>query len=483
MNFDYLLYKSLYIDIKNLNKTEALEHFKNIGSKENRICNKYNFDKIKNKYKGFNFDFFKKFYPETQKLSINNSDIAIAFLYKNNITDNINNLNDLIKLYPYFDYKFYIDLYPDLSKNSIDNIEKSLIHYHKNGNNERRFCNLVELLNFYENFDYKFYLELYEDLPKNNINDLRSSIIHYHNFGRFENRFTNLKDLKTQYDGFDYKFYLNLYPDLLGQNINSEIKALFHYFNHGKKENRIYSLQKYLEFNQFINKLIDKQMIKLKYLKDNNYNSFQILTRTHNRPYSFNNNYNSLISQHYPKNLFNHLVSYHNLDTFNYLVNYSDNITKICIKEINIEQDKDNLYPYNLYLNNLLELCNNDTWVIFLDDDDLFTNNYCLNGINSEINRIKKERKNDDFILFWRVMRCDQLTGNTSFGKSNIDYNIGLCGFTINSKYKEYLKFDTNKVAFSIKILSKSLPIYWSNYIFTKIGQNDSIAGFNKKEI
>ncbi len=483
MNFDYTLYKSLYSDIKNFNKNDAYEHYINIGNKENRICNKNMLIKIKNLYKGFNYEFFKKLYPEYLKLLINNSDIAIAYLYKNNITENINNLNDLLRLYPYFDYNFYMDLYTDLLKNGINNLEKSLIHYYRFGKNEKRFCNLMELLSFYEHFDYKFYIELYEDLPKNNINDLKSSIIHFHNFGRFENRFTNLIDLKNQYDGFDYKFYLSLYPDLLEKNIDTESKTLFHYYNHGKKENRIYNLQKFLEFNQFINKLIDKQMIKLKYINDNNYNNFQILTRTHNRPYSFNNNYNSLISQNYPKNHYNHLVSYHNNDTYNYLVNYNENITKLCVKEIKIIKDKDNIYPYNLYLNDLLQITNDNTWLIFVDDDDLFVNNYCLNGINSEINRIKKEHKNDNFILFWRVYRCDQLTGNTSYGKRDIDYNIALCGFTINSKYKDFLKFDTNKVAISIKNLSKILDVYWSNYIFTKIGQTNTIAGFNKKEI
>jgi len=45
------------------------------------------------------------------------------------------------------------------------------------------------------------------------------------------------------------------------------------------------------------------------------------------------------------------------------------------------------------------------------------------------------------------------------------------------------LNFDTGKVAMQINKLKNKLPIYWSKYILTKIGQLEEIAGFSFAEI
>lgn len=293
---------------------------------------------------------------------------------------------------------------------------------------------------------------------------------------------TNITKLKKQHSDFDYNFYKRLYPDIY-EKYKTPSEGLFHYVKYGINENRIKNLNELIKFNKETNILIEKQTNQLSHINIENPNHFHILTRTNKRPTYFDRNYNIIISQQYPMKYINHIVSYHNNETYEYLNKYP--IKTIKVKE-NIGKKNisvNNLYPYNLYLNNLVNAINNDdSWIIFIDDDDLFTNNYCLTGINHEINKFKQLSNNNNFILFWRVFRCDQLTGQTSYNQSNINLNIGLCGFCIHSSNKHLLNFTTNKIAYTIKEATKYLNVFWSEYIYTKIGNENSIAGFGATE-
>jgi hypothetical protein len=385
-----------------------------------------------------------------------------------------------------FDYKFYINTYDDL-KNLSE--KQALDHFNKFGKNEGRIAHTNSLLKKYPDFDFQFYLNNYNDLKENGINDKLSSLIHYHNNGIKEGRICSLKNLKSKFPDFDYKFYLSLYKDL--QDLSEE-QTLFHFMHHGIKENR---LKNNMELNQFritIENLIDMQINQLKNINlnlnnhlnknlNNHLNNFCILTRTNKREKAFLRNYNSIFEQIYDKDKVFHIVSYHNFETYNYLKNF--NVKKIYVKETQIKKDLSNPYPYNLYLNNLVKSINEKkSWIIIIDDDDLFTNKYCFIGLNDEINKIYKKVNHDKFLLFWRVFRCDQLTGQSSYQKSDINLNIALCGFVINSKYKDIIIFDTDKVANTIKNISTGFEIYWSEFIFTKIGQYNKIAGYGAIE-
>lgn len=369
-----------------------------------------------------------------------------------------------------FDYKFYISAYPDL-KNLTE--KEAIEHYKKFGKKEGRIPNVNLLLKKYPDFDYEFYLRNYNDLIENGVNDKLSSIIHYNSNGIKEGRIYSLKNLKSKFPDFDYKFYLSLYEDL--QDLSEE-QALFHFMVHGTKENRLKNNKELNKFRISIENLIDRQVIQLKKINMCNLNNFCILTRTNKREKAFSRNYNSIYEQVYDKDKILHLVSYHNSDTYNYLKKF--NVKKICLKETQIKKDLLNPYPYNLYLNDLLNnVGKKDSWIIILDDDDLFTNKYCFIGLNDEINKICEKVNHDKFLLFWRVFRCDQLTGQSSYQKSEINLNIALCGFVINSKYKDFLIFNTDKVAKTIKNITNDFEIHWSEFIYTKIGQYNTIAG------
>ena len=376
-----------------------------------------------------------------------------------------------------FNYKFYISIYKDL-----ENLSESdaLEHYNLHGKQEGRICDIEYLKKKYKDFDYEFYLRNYPDLEVNGIKDEIDCLIHYYFNGESEGRFYSLKQLKDKFPNFDYKFYINLYKDLV--NILDEEKAIIHYNNFGLHENRLKNLEELISFKKGIEKIINLQKEQLKGISKLFYNNFfSILTRSNLRQKAFSRNYKSINEQIYDRNKFDHIVSYHNLDTFKYLENFQ-NIKKIKVDETQIKKSNENPYPYNLYLNNLINSTNDNSWIIFIDDDDLFTNPYCLKGLNYEINTILNKIKHDKFMLFWRVFRCDQLTGQSSFQKSDINLNIALCGFVINSKYKEYLKFTTGKVANVIKEISYNFEIHWSEFIYTKIGQQNTIAGFGEIE-
>jgi len=378
-----------------------------------------------------------------------------------------------------FDYIFYINLYNDLE--GLTETE-AYEHYVNHGKNENRFCNIKELKNLYEDFNYEFYFRNYPDLLENHIYLPDDLIMHYHTNGKIEGRICSFNELKNKYPKFDYIFYLDLYKDL--ENITGEEKALFHYHIHGMLENRLINMKEMINFQNEINNLINLQINELKNNNIQNYIFFYILTRSNKREKSFARNYNSIQNQKYDKNYFQQIVSYHNNETFTYLSKFKS-LVKLKLVETKIKKDTENLYPYNIYLNNLLNnnfLKNDDYWIILLDDDDLFSHNYCLSGLNIEINKIKQQINHDKFLLFWRVYRCDQLTGQTSYQKSDLNLNIALCGFTFNSKYKNYFVFNTDKIAKVIQNQSQNFLIFWSDFIFTKIGQQNAIAGFGEVE-
>jgi hypothetical protein len=355
-----------------------------------------------------------------------------------------------------FDYYFYVQFYDD---NTYLNPYKALEHYNKFKKN-CRIPNLGILLDLYN-------LKTINNAMFNELKGRKESIIDI---------------LKKKYYDFDYEFYKNLYKnDLL--NINTDEDALMHYNYSGKYQNRIFNRKQLIEHTLKINKIIENDIVEQKNLFSKNKNKFSILVRTNKRPTCFQNIYNSIYSQKYDNKFINFIVSYHNDITYNYLKNY-DNIQLVKVEETKIVKNQKNPYPYNLYLNDLINKVSVDSWIIFIDDDDLFINNIVLQTINYEIEKIKNITKNNNFALFWRVKRCDQLLGDICYNTSNLNLQIlPLCGFTIHSNNVNILKFNTNRVAMQINKLKNKLPIYWSKYILTKIGQNEQIAGFGFVEI
>jgi hypothetical protein len=124
-----------------------------------------------------------------------------------------------------------------------------------------------------------------------------------------------------------------------------------------------------------------------------------ILTRTSNRPNFFNRNVDSVNSQTY-KNI-RHIVSYDNDDDLEY-INKHDNLTLVKIDKNKLIQEDDSpnpntgkYSPHNLYFNEMLKIVE-EGWVIFLDDDNIFSN-------DNSLEEISKYMLDDDNLIIWQI--------------------------------------------------------------------------------
>lgn len=198
---------------------------------------------------------------------------------------------------------------------------------------------------------------------------------------------------------FDINFYCKFYPDLNDFSGNNSF-LLKHYKLCGIKENRICC---HKELNDILNKnllLIEEQKNILNHFnyhyKKPYESKLNILIRTSMRPEYFKTCIESVLSQTYTN--YNIFICYDKKESLSYLENYST-IHNISIHYIEINSDEK--YKFNLYNNFLMSLVN-EGFILFLDDDDMFTHNNVLKIINENL-------VNDDSILLWKFMRPDKV--------------------------------------------------------------------------
>ena len=170
-----------------------------------------------------------------------------------------------------------------------------------------------------------------------------------------------------------------------------------------------------------------------------------ILTRTSNRPNGFKLTRNSIERQTY-KNI-NHIVSYDNEDDLNYLNKYG-NLTLVNIdKNKLIESDNSKTpntgkySPHNLYFNEMIKYVNGG-WVLYIDDDDYFKDDNCIEKIVNEISR-----SDDDTLIFWQFILGDNLILPKDISKDNPPklYNIGGGSVCFNYKHRDIATWDSWK--------------------------------------
>lgn len=167
-----------------------------------------------------------------------------------------------------------------------------------------------------------------------------------------------------------------------------------------------------------------------------------ILTRTSNRPNGFKLTRNSIEMQTY-KNI-NHIISYDNEDDLNYLNQYSNlTLVKIdkneLIKSDNSKTPNTGKYsPHNLYFNEMVKYVN-DGWVLYIDDDDYFKDEYSIEKIVNEISK-----SDDDTLIFWQFRLGDNLILPKDLSKDNPPklYSIGGETICFNYKYKDIVIWD-----------------------------------------
>ena len=152
------------------------------------------------------------------------------------------------------------------------------------------------------------------------------------------------------------------------------------------------------------------------------------------------------------------------MDSHNYVKYYEalyKNITVFFVKN-----DSTNKYKFNLYNNELMSKVT-DGFILFLDDDDVYTHNLCFKLINNKI-------IDDNSILLWKFMRPDKLV----YPKTVDNIQLGEIDTTIvcfHNKHKHLAKWQDRQCGdfyfytdlFKKKEINKS-NIIKVNYIITK---------------
>lgn len=118
--------------------------------------------------------------------------------------------------------------------------------------------------------------------------------------------------------------------------------------------------------------------------------------------------------------------------------------------------------PYNLHLNTLaLEV--KEGYVMYLDDDDRFTDENSVQRIMNEVQ--------EDTMLVWKVKITDKfIVPSHSFGDRITAGDFSGIGFCVHSKH---LPVDWGRVSYgdyrvAMQLLEKGLKIKWINEILTQ---------------
>lgn len=193
-----------------------------------------------------------------------------------------------------------------------------------------------------------------------------------------------------------------------------------------------------------------------------------ILTRTSNRPNGFDITYNSVLNQTY-KNV-RHIVSYDNDEDLDYIGEYGGlDLIKIdknkLIREDNSPNPKTGKYsPHNLYFNEMIKMVD-EGWVIYLDDDDRFVDDYCLEKIVNVINE-----SDEDTLVFWQFKLGSNLILPPIIDDNNPPqlYKIGGSTFTFNVKYKNDAVWDSWKCA-DFRLISKLYNLIKKNIFIREV--------------
>ena len=131
----------------------------------------------------------------------------------------------------------------------------------------------------------------------------------------------------------------------------------------------------------------------IEYNKNNKNILFNILIRNTYRPSYFKKCIKSLLSQTYIN--YKIIMSYDDENCLEYLNEYKDNEKIEIFKASNVDKSKP--FFYNLYCNELLDKVQ-DGWIIFLDDDDMFTHENSLLFLSRYI-------LNENNLVFWKFKR------------------------------------------------------------------------------
>jgi hypothetical protein len=151
---------------------------------------------------------------------------------------------------------------------------------------------------------------------------------------------------------------------------------------------------------------------------------FNILIRNCYRPKSFEKCISTIGNQNYDKSHIRVICCYDDDRCLDYLNKYKKHLNMDIFK---VSINSTEKYKFNLYCNYLLDSVK-DGWVLFLDDDDMFSNKNSLNVIS-------KNLKSHNDLIFWKVNIASKLVypKNLDNIKKGQISTIGFC-FNISKR-------------------------------------------------
>jgi glycosyltransferase involved in cell wall biosynthesis len=159
-----------------------------------------------------------------------------------------------------------------------------------------------------------------------------------------------------------------------------------------------------------------------------------ILIRTSNRPNYFQRLMENIQSQKY-KN-YRLIISADTTETAKYVSKFTgENTTLVVVPRL--ERSPQHTFPWNLYLNTLMDHVS-EGWIMFMDDDDVYADNSVFGLIASLL-------EDENSMLIWRLRFPDgrnvpaqEYMGKTPFTRKQ----IAMPCFAFHSKWKNHVRFD-----------------------------------------
>ena len=280
---------------------------------------------------------------------------------------------------------------------------------------------------------------------------------------------------KKDLEGFDWKFYVGFYPDLKSSGISSRKKATRHWLQYGCAEGRIGGLR-HRSFR-------DNFQILDNYLKSTGPRAagaeamlgarggplINILTRSNRRPRFFQDNRTSVAGQTYKR--YRQLVSYENDETLKYLT--EQGLPESDLIRV-VRKPAEASHPYNLFVNELMDQVT-EGWIMFLDDDDLFTTPHALSILASQL-------EDESRLVIWRTWFPDKTVPSTTDVHQISPGGITSCCFAFHSKHRKKAQWHEFKAGDyrCFDQLRQFLPPVFLDDILARINYTDCSAGWGE---
>ncbi|MFO1488661.1 MAG: hypothetical protein U1F65_09305 [Verrucomicrobiota bacterium] len=293
--------------------------------------------------------------------------------------------------------------------------------------------------------------------------------------GRLLQRLWPGKNTPAELRHFDWKFYVRFYPDLKRNGVDSRKKAELHWLQTGRAEGRIGGphdpacRRNFQALTDYLQTVGRRAAEARRVLANRTPPLIHILTRSNQRPRFFQENRASVAAQTYRS--FRQLVSYENPETLRYLqragVPESDAIHVT-------RKTTSATHPYNLFVNDLMGRVE-DGWILFLDDDDLFTTPEALTILASRL-------VDENQLVIWKAWFPDKIVPFVNDAKAIQPGGMTSCCFAFHARHKADAQWHEHKAGDyrCFDQLRNKLPAVILDDILTRVNYTDASAGWGE---